>query len=151
MPGQASAATILRHYASHGVANCQPKSRLDRNLLMSSEGILNAGASNSFVTCDFDYTDFNGSGFESIKVSFRNLGGTAVVHCKLTDGSYLYGVDYFTDQTLPMESGGYSYVLWTAEDDNSGVNFVFPIVSCLLPPSMKLLTVESEFQEDIGN
>lgn len=149
----ASAATTERDYFSHGTASCQSALPVfDGNIRKRPMALGNEGAATAFVTCDTDSIDNFGGGHSGIAVYVRNRAGAAgvQVNCTLVDG--VFTASTFHPKTSPaMEAGEVSLIEWTAADDNGGINFVAPAISCGLPAGVDIPAVEFIYPEEIGS
>jgi hypothetical protein len=143
------AASVQRNLIGDAVANCQPAlPTFDGNIRKRPMAFANEGDTTAFITCGSEQHNGDGRIFE---VYFVNRSGSpnVVVHCSLVDGFVNRGV-FLPRTSEPIALGGQGWLQWTA-DDNSGISFVSPTLSCALPPGVDIVGTAYTFVEYVGN
>ena len=149
----ADAATVQRQDVRLGVRDCQGAlPSFEGSLRKRPLAIQNEGTGDAFVTCAFEGSNGATRDTTQISVILRNLGPTAVnVSCTLVDGGIgLYTPSYFT-KTVSVAPGATtnSAISWVAAD-NGGLGFIYPAMSCNLPPGVAIPGTIRFFNEDVG-
>ena len=119
---EADAAPVIRDVISHGTANCQSALPVfDGNIRKRPKAVANEGASNAFVTCDFESTPNPMSQVAAIRVFFINRNGAATsISCTAVFGIGDISFTPSSTKTVSAAPGGGAELEWDAVADNGG-------------------------------
>jgi hypothetical protein len=149
------AAVIERQEVRMSTDVCQPAlPAFDGNIRKRPLAMQNEGDSPAFVTCAFGGV-FNGvPSQKTISVGFtNNTSAEITVHCTLADAQAgVIDPEYFPKSiAVPPDNAPVTLLLWSAVNDNGGVRFTYPSVSCVLPPGTGVVNTLHTFDEEIGS
>jgi len=116
--------------------NCQAAlPAYDGNIRKRPLAVQNEGDGNAFVTCAMKGTFGAAAIDKEVWVRLINIGATATsITCTLVDGRNLALSDpLFLTRTALVPAGGSIEIGW-AGADNGGNNYIYPAMSCGLPP-----------------
>jgi hypothetical protein len=157
------AAMVYKNEMSAGSTACRGATPAYNNMLLTkSDGRWNSTVNPSTVLCGGTSIPMNNDGdvvvFEIGLTNVNNPGGAAVVvNCTLTDGLGVAGgtstVLYAKQQTI--QPGQAAYLDWDGNDTggtrwDDGAHFIYPTVSCTLPPKAQISYTATISQEDNG-
>ena len=110
--------------------------------------VQNEGTSISFITCGLEgrFGAVESSGLVAVILS-NNSDAPATVNCTLVDGrDSLEDPVYLPKSiTLPANLSG-AEIVWTMAD-NEGANYIYPALSCSLPPGVGIKALGQQFLE----
>ncbi|MEP6634865.1 MAG: hypothetical protein ABJA62_11735 [Luteimonas sp.] len=149
----AEAVDILRQEVRMAVRDCQ-------GALPSFEGAIrkrplavqNEGAQIAFVTCGMEGNNTGVANTSNIFVILRNTGAsTQTVGCTLIDGGLDVNTPAFFPKSVAVPVGpDATFISWNT-NDNGGNKFLYPAISCALPPGVGISATERTYTEDIGS
>jgi hypothetical protein len=149
------AATIERQEVRMSTDVCQPAlPAFDGQIRKRPLAMQNEGNANAFVTCAFGGA-FNGvPSQKTVTVGFTNITSAGItVNCTLVDAQDgVINPEYFPKSIdVPPMGAPVTLLLWSAINDNGGVRFTYPSVSCLLPPGTGVQVTNHTYDEEIGS
>jgi hypothetical protein len=144
----AQAVDMLRGEALNPLNACQGAlPSFEGSLRKRPRGMINEGAASAFLSCGFP-AEISGSGrTDLIAVEFRNEGTTAqTFSCTAVD---TVPNPRFSTKSLTIAAGTVNAISWLPVD-NGGGNYVYPAVSCELPPQILVQYVVRRYFENVG-
>lgn len=145
----AQAVDVLRSEALNPLNACQGAlPSFEGSLRKRPRGMINEGAAPAFLSCGYPAEIRGGTGHtDVIAVEFRNEGTVVqTISCTAVD---TVTNPRFSTKTLTLGPGAISAIQWLPADNN-GSNYVYPAVSCALPPSILVQYVVRRYSENIG-
>jgi len=150
----ANAVNAVRSEVRTGVRDCQGAlPSFEGSLRKRPLAVQNEGTALAFVTCGMEGDNSGIANTSKIFVLLRNIGtATTDVSCTLVDGGVgLFTPLYFPKTiSVPVNAMGLTLIQWTAATDNGGVKFLYPAISCGLPPGVGIPATMREYTEDVG-
>jgi hypothetical protein len=157
-----NAAIVLRSTITNGSVACSGTTSNYQNMLTTrAEGRRNSGSTNtSMVTCGGAATPMNMDGdVVAYEIGFNNASPNSItVNCSLVDG---LGAAGGTDsKVLPkmvvIPAGGAAYIDWNSGDNggtgwDSGPFYIYPSLTCNLPPKAEIAYTAIIYRVDVGN
>lgn len=148
LAGTATAETISRSELVMAVSACQSALPVFDGVIRKRPlAVQNEGSSSSFITCGLEGVFGATPHSTSIAIGFINHGAAAVtVNCTLVDGRNLLTDPIYLPASSSVPAGGTSSITWSPD----GESFIYPAISCNLPPNAGIRYVGRTFNEEIG-
>lgn len=147
IPSTADAGVLTDSQATMAAGACQSALPVFDGVIRKRPlAVQNEGDSTSFVTCGLDGKLFPAEETSTVAIALTNVSDAEVlVNCTLVDGRSGFADPVYLPRSLAIAGGTtLATINWTAED-NGGVNFVYPAISCSLPPGAGIAAVGREF------
>jgi hypothetical protein len=149
----ASAATIERTRVVMAAASCQSALPVFDGVVRKRPlAVQNEGSTATFITCGLEGTAFAEPHSEVIGVALtNNSDADATVSCTLVDGgNNIANPIYLPISGLVPANSPTTVFEWSASDNEDGA-FIYPAISCRLPPGTGIKAVLQIYQEEIGS
>lgn len=150
--GSANADTIVRTEFIMPTHNCQAALPVfDTAIRKRPLGYQNEGTSPTFVTCGLMGANAAAPLITLAGLFLRNnTDADIAVDCTFVDAGDGFNTPLYVPRsvTLPASSSS-SLIAWDVSD-NGGSAFVYPSISCALPPGTGITATAYQFPEEIG-
>lgn len=146
----ASAAIVDRTETVMPAENCQPAlPAYDGNIRKRPLAVQNEGTTIAFVTCGMKGAFAARPINRTVSITLANTSSTPVsATCTLVDGRDLaLSSPVFLPKTILVATSLPSVFEWTAAS-NEGRNFIYPAISCGLPPGIGISSTSRVYQYD---
>ena len=144
----ASAETIERTELKMAVSACQAAlPAFDGMIRKRPLAVQNEGSSTAFVSCGLEGV-FNAEPHNAyVSIGLVNVGTSDVtIHCTLVDAGNAFTNPVYLPAFRTVLPGMNSAIFWHAE----GYAFIYPAISCSLPPGAGIRYVGRRFHEEVG-
>jgi hypothetical protein len=158
------AAMVYRSEMSHGSVACRGTTPSYNNMLLTrSDGRWNSTVNPSTVLCGGTGTPMNNDGDVVVfEVGLSNVGNpgaaSVTINCSLVDGLGAAGgtATVLYPKTVTIAAGDVAYLDWDGNDTggtrwDDGAHYIYPAVSCTLPPKAQISYSAIIYQEEIGS
>lgn len=155
----ASAATVERNEVSLSASRCQPAlPAFDGAIRKRPLAMQNEGASGlAFVTCAFDGVAGDVPSRKELQVGLINTTPAVPgqltltsVSCTLVDAGAGFAAPIYITKSVLYGAAAHGPITFTTADNN-GQPFIYPALSCGLPPGFGVEYVGSRFDVEIGS
>ena len=108
--------------------------------------VQNEGDSTSFITCGFEGRFYAVESVNRLGVILTNTGDeAATVNCTLVDGRNSIADPVYRPKSIELPANASSIELGWSPSDNEGASFIYPAVSCAIPPGIGIKAVIQMF------
>jgi hypothetical protein len=108
--------------------------------------VQNEGSSTTFITCGLEGKFGAPSSTVVVFVGLvNNSASAATVNCTLVDGRNGLSDPVYMPKSLSLPGNTPLAEMMWSPDDNDGANFIYPAISCSLPPGTGIKAVGQEF------
>ncbi len=148
----AQAANISKTFYMDPAISCQLSiPTIDTSMRPRATGFRNEGGTGTFVICGMPYHYSVGATSTAYKIGLASFDGVAhTFNCTAVSRSYTGGSALYSTQSVTTSSGGGITVkTWTDPDVQTG-NFDASI-TCVLPDGAAIVSVQMQFDDDIGS
>ena len=145
-PSVATAGTPLETQAVMAAGTCQSALPVFDGVIRKRPlAVQNEGDSSAFITCGMEGV-LNASAVTSeVTMALTNTADVEViVNCTLVDGRAGFSNPVYLVNSIKIAPNAPLGILTWAAADNGGDNFVYPAISCALPPGAGIIAVGRE-------
>lgn len=146
-PSAATAGTPLESQVVMAAGTCQSALPVFDGVIRKRPlAVQNEGNSSAFITCGMEGVLDAFPVTSLVTVAFTNTADVEVIiNCTLVDGGSAFSSPIYLLNSIKLAPNApLGIITWTAAD-NAGSNFIYPSVSCSLPPGAGIVAVGREF------
>ena len=145
----AGAATIERTEIMMAVSACQSALPVFYGVIRKRPlAVQNEGSAGAFITCGLEGVFYAAPHNSYVGIGLLNNGSaTVTVNCTLVDGGSGFSNPEYLPDSATISPGAMQTISWYPE----GEGFIYPAISCSLPPGTGITYVSRRFHEEIGS
>lgn len=147
IPTVTNAGTPLDSQATMAAGACQSALPVFDGVIRKRPlAVQNEGDAPSFVTCGLDGKLDAIAVTRGVAIALTNVSdGERLISCTLVDGRPGFSAPVYLPKSLKIAGNSPLGVIEWSPGDNGGMDFVYPAISCALPPGAGIVAVGRDF------